>query len=84
MTPLSTIDRVLEQFSQDGGPGQPLIDFTRPFFLKDDPATGADTFNQVLAAPAAEAHLDLVKRTLNEHLVDNPEGLHKLQALLEK
>ena len=77
-----TISRVLETFAAGQPVPQPLIDFVRPFFLKNDPANGAEQFADILADPATDAHQNKLKHVLRDQLAGNEEGVEKLLTLL--
>ena len=78
------IDATLSVISRNGVLSQPLTDFLRPLFLKEDPADGARTFNAFLQQPGAKNSQRLVKTILRRELEDRPEAVHKLENLLEK
>lgn len=62
---------------------QPLTDFLRPLFLKEDPADGARTFDAFLDQPNAKQSQNVLKTILRRELEDRPEAVHKLESLLE-
>ena len=76
------IDRTLAQLQPNGNTPQPIIDFLRPLFLKNDPANGAEQFNAMLESPQSEDHQEAVKSVLRDELTDRPESVNKLETLV--
>ena len=78
------IEATLKQVTAGGNTPQPIVDFLRPLFLKEDPADGARTFDAFLEQPDAKHSHNVAKSILRRELEGHPEAVHKLEAVLEK
>lgn len=77
------IEATISQLQPNGATPQPIIDFLRPLFLKEDAADGARTFNALLEQPAASDSRRLAKSVLRSELEGHPESVHKLEEVLK-
>lgn len=78
------IEATLNQTKANGNTPQPIVDFLRPLFLKEDTADGARTFEAFLEQPAAKNSQRLAKSVLRNELEGHPEAVHKLEEILKQ